>query len=159
MEELRQLTRGALAEMRTLLLELRPAALIDTPFAQLLQQLAEANTGRGSMQIKVDAEGEGALPEELQIGLYRIAQEALNNINKHSAAKHAEIRFRKRGSRVDLRITDDGRGFDTSSTPPGHFGLGIMRERARAIGAQLRIESRVGAGTRIDVHWRGVNGA
>ena len=159
LEELRQLTRGALAEMRTLLLELRPAALIDTPFAQLLQQLAEANTGRGSMQIKVEAEGEGALPEELQIGLYRIAQEALNNINKHSGAKHAEIRFRKRGSRVDLRITDDGRGFDTSSTPPGHFGLGIMRERARAIGAQLRIESRVGAGTRIDVHWRGVNGA
>jgi GAF domain-containing protein len=159
LEELRQLTRGALAEMRTLLLELRPAALMDTPFGQLLQQLAEASASRGSLQINVDAEGEGALPADIQIGLYRIAQEALNNINKHSGAKHVEIRYRRRGSRVDLRVSDDGRGFDTSSTPPGHFGLGIMRERARAIGAQLRIESRPDAGTRVDVHWRGVKGS
>jgi len=156
LEELRQLTRGALAEMRTLLLELRPAALLDTPFGQLLQQLAEASASRGSLHIDVDAEGEGALPADLQIGLYRIAQEALNNINKHSGAKRVEIRYRRSGSRVDLRVTDDGRGFDTRSTPPGHFGLSIMRERARAIGAQLRIESRPNAGTRIDVHWRGV---
>jgi signal transduction histidine kinase len=162
LEELRQLTRGALAEMRTLLLELRPAALMDTPFPQLLNQLAEASASRGSLQIHVDTEGEGALPADLQIGLYRIAQEALNNIHKHADADLAEIRFRKRGSRVDLRISDDGRGFDTSSTPPGHFGLAIMRERARALGAQLRLDSRPGAGTRIDVHWRGVlspNGA
>jgi GAF domain-containing protein len=158
LEELRQLTRGALAEMRTLLLELRPAALLDTPFSQLLQQLAEASSSRGSLQIKVDAEGEGTLPADLQIGLYRIAQEALNNINKHAGATHAEIRFRRRDSRVDLRITDDGRGFDKSVTPPGHFGLSIMRERARALGAQLRLESHPGSGTRIDVHWRGVTG-
>jgi len=158
LEELRQLTRGALAEMRTLLLELRPAALMDTPFSHLLQQLAEASSSRGSVQIKVDAEGESTLPADLQIGLYRIAQEALNNINKHAEATHAEIRFRRRDSRVDLRITDNGRGFDKSSTPPGHFGLSIMRERARALGAQLRLESHPGAGTRIDVHWRGVAG-
>jgi GAF domain-containing protein len=156
LEELRQLTRGALAEMRTLLLELRPAALMDTPFGQLLQQLAEASASRGSLQISVDAEGEGPLPPDLQIGLYRIAQEALNNINKHAGATHAEIRFRKRASVVDLRITDDGRGFDASNTPPGHFGLSIMRERAKALGATLRLESRPGAGTRIDLHWRGV---
>jgi signal transduction histidine kinase len=150
------LTRGALAEMRTLLLELRPAALLDTPFGHLLQQLAEASSSRGSLQIKVDAEGEGTLPADLQIGLYRIAQEALNNINKHADATHAEIRFRRRDSRVDLRITDDGRGFDASTTPPGHFGLSIMRERARGLGAQFRLESHPGGGTRIDVHWRGV---
>jgi signal transduction histidine kinase len=142
--------------MRTLLLELRPAALIDTPFAQLLQQLADASASRGSLQLKVDVEGEGPLPPDLQIGLYRIAQEALNNINKHAEATRAEIRFRKRGTAVDLRITDDGRGFDASSTPPGHFGLSIMRERARALGATLRLESRPGAGTRVDVHCRGV---
>jgi signal transduction histidine kinase len=156
LEELRQLTRGALAEMRTLLLELRPAALLDTPFGQLLQQLAEASASRGSLKINVDAQGEGALPADLQIGLYRIAQEALNNINKHSGARNVDIRYRRPASRVDVRISDDGRGFDTSTTPPGHFGLSIMRERARAIGAQLRIESRPGAGTRIDVRWRGV---
>jgi signal transduction histidine kinase len=138
------------------LLELRPAALMDTPFGQLLQQLAEASSSRGSLQISVHAEGEGTLPADLQIGLYRIAQEALNNVNKHADATRVEIRFRRRGSRVDLRITDDGRGFDTSSTPPGHFGLSIMRERARGLGARLRIESHPGGGTRIDVHWRGV---
>jgi signal transduction histidine kinase len=156
LEELRQLTRGALAEMRTLLLELRPAALLDTPFGQLLQQLADASASRGSLQLKVDVDGEGPLPPDLQIGLYRIAQEALNNINKHAEATRAEIRFRQRGPAVDLRITDDGRGFDVSSTPPGHFGLSIMRERARALGATLRIDSRPGAGTRVGVHWRGV---
>ncbi|MBV9577057.1 MAG: GAF domain-containing sensor histidine kinase [Chloroflexi bacterium] len=159
LEELRQLTRGALAEMRTLLLELRPGALLDTPFSHLLQQLAEASASRGSLHIDVDAQGDGALPAEVQIGLYRIAQEALNNIHKHAEATRAEIRFRRRGQRVDLRVSDNGRGFDTSSTPPGHFGLSIMRERARAIGAQLRLDSRPGAGTRIDVQWRGVNGA
>jgi signal transduction histidine kinase len=155
LEELRQLTRGALAEMRTLLLELRPAALIDTPFSQLLHQLAEASSSRGSLQINVDAEGDGPLPPDLQIGLYRIAQEALNNINKHANASRVDVRFRRRSREVDLRITDDGRGFDTSSTLPGHFGLSIMRERARALGARLRLESSPGSGTRVDVHWRG----
>ena len=129
------------------------AALTDTPSSQLLQQLAEASSSRGNLRINVDAQGEGPLPADVQIGLYRIAQEALNNVNKHSDAKQAEVRFRGHPTRVDLRISDDGRGFDTATTPPGHFGLGIMRERARALGAQLRLESRPGAGTRIDVHW------
>jgi GAF domain-containing protein len=155
-EELRRLTRGALAEMRTLLLELRPAALVETPFGQLLSQLAEATASRTTLQIDVRADtDQQPLPAEVQIGLYRIAQEALNNTAKHAGATRAEVQFRRRGASADLRISDDGRGFDTSSTPPGHLGLSIMRERARAIGAHLRIDSRPGSGTRIHVHWRG----
>jgi GAF domain-containing protein len=154
-EELRRLTRGALAEMRTLLLELRPAALVETPFGNLLHQLAESISGRTTVRIDVHAESDdGPLSPEVQLGLYRVAQEALNNIVKHAAASQAEVRFRRRGSSVELAIRDDGRGFDPASTPPGHLGLSIMRERAKAINARLRIDSRLGSGTRINVHWR-----
>ena len=150
------MTRGALAEMRTLLLELRPAALVETPFGQLLNQLAESISSRTTVRIEVRAEADGQpLPAEVQIALYRIAQEALNNIVKHSAANLAEVHFRRHAASVDLEIRDDGRGFDTSSTLPGHLGLSIMRERAGAIEARLRVVSRVGSGTRIAVHWRG----
>jgi signal transduction histidine kinase len=156
LEELRRLTRGALAEMRALLLELRPAALVETPFPQLLGQLAEAIASRTTLQIDVRADADqGPLPAEVHIGLYRIAQEALNNTAKHAGARRAQVVFRRRGVSADLRISDDGSGFDTSSTPAGHLGLSIMRERARDIDARLRVSSQVGAGTRIHVHWRG----
>jgi GAF domain-containing protein len=156
LEELRRLTRGALAEMRTLLLELRPAALVETPFAQLLQQLGEATASRTTIQIQVQADAdEQPLPAEVQIALYRIAQEALNNTVKHAAARQVDVVLHQRGGRAELRISDDGRGFDASHTPPGHLGLSIMRERARAVGATLTIDSRVGTGTRLQVSWRG----
>jgi GAF domain-containing protein len=154
LEELRRLTRGALAEMRALLVELRPHALVETPFDQLLSQLAASMSVRGTVQIDVDAETDhGPLPPEVQIGLYRITQEALNNVLKHAAATQAQVQFRRHGADCDLRIRDDGRGFDTRTTPPGHLGLSIMRERARDISARFQVRSRVGAGTRIDIHW------
>jgi GAF domain-containing protein len=154
LDELRRLTRGALAEMRALLVELRPHALVETPFAELLNQLATSMSVRGTVQIEVQAEAdEGPLPPEVQIGLYRITQEALNNVVKHAAATRAQVRFRRDGAGADLRIRDDGRGFDTHRAAPGHLGLSIMRERAKDISARLHVRSRVGAGTRIDVTW------
>jgi GAF domain-containing protein len=159
LEELRRLTRGALAEMRTLLLELRPAALVETPFPHLLRQLAEAMSSRTNLLIDVLAEDDddGALPAEVKIALYRIAQETLNNTGKHAGASRAVIHLRRRTDGVGLHLSDNGRGFDPTKTPAGHLGLGIMHERARSIGARLRIESKTGAGTRIHVHWRGVS--
>jgi signal transduction histidine kinase len=157
LEELRRLTRGALAEMRTLLLELRPAALIETPFGHLLRQLAEATASRTTLQMEVQApDDERPLAAEVQIGLYRIAQEALNNVAKHASASRVEIHLRRRPGGVDLHVIDDGRGFDPTNTPPGHLGLGIMHERARGIGARLRIVSSPGDGARLHVRWRGV---
>jgi GAF domain-containing protein len=156
LEELRRLTRGALAEMRTLLLELRPAALVETPLGQLLRQLAEATASRTNLQIDVSApEDLGLLAAEIKIALYRIAQEALNNTSKHSGARHAEVHLRPHPSGLDLHLLDEGRGFDPGRTPPGHLGLGIMQERARAIGAHLRIQSKPGRGTHVYVRWRG----
>jgi signal transduction histidine kinase len=155
LEELRRLTRGALAEMRTLLLELRPAALVETPFALLLRQLAEATASRTSLLVEVQApDGDRPLPPEVQIALYRIAQETLSNTGKHAGASRAEIHLRRRAGSVGLHLSDNGRGFDPHSTPSGRLGLGIMHERARDIGARLRIDSRPGDGTFIHVHWR-----
>jgi PAS domain S-box-containing protein len=153
LEELRQLTRGALAEMRTLLLELRPSRLIEVTLSDLLHQLAEAVSGRTRIPIKVEIDGQCNILPEVQVALYRTAQEALNNIAKHARASQATVRLRCRPKRVELSISDDGRGFRTKSITPDHFGLSIMRERAEATGAKLEIKSQVGQGTQVLVVW------
>jgi len=154
--ELRELTRGALAEMRTLLLELRPAALTDAELSELLYQLAESITGRARVPVDVCIEGDCALPVEVKVALYRIAQESLNNVAKHSGASQATVRIRC-GDEVELTVTDDGFGFDVDSVPAESLGLGIMRERAKGIGADLSIESAAGEGTEVSVRWSGAS--
>jgi len=161
LEELRELTRGALAEMRTLLLELRPSALVDAALDDLLRQLAESITGRTRVPVALEMEGKCELPSEVKVAFYRIAQEALNNVAKHAGASQATVSLRylsphpsPTGGGVELRISDDGRGFDASEVPPESLGLGIMRERAEAVGATLTIESEIGHGTKVIAVWR-----
>jgi two-component system nitrate/nitrite sensor histidine kinase NarX len=81
-------------------------------------------------------------------------QEALTNIARHAHARRARLCLRWLRSGLDLRIEDDGRGFDPSSVPAGHLGVGIMRERAEGIGAALKVDSAVGRGTRVVIAWR-----
>jgi PAS domain S-box-containing protein len=152
--ELQRLTWGALAEMRTLLLELRPAALANTPLIDLLRQLGQAASGQADLQVEVRAVGQRILPIEAHVAFYRIAQEALNNIVKHAGATQVSmwLRLTRRGAR--LRVADNGRGFDTSAVPPGHLGLGIMHERAASIGASVTIESRSRGGSQVLLVWR-----
>lgn len=152
LEELRQMTRGALAEMRTLLVELRPNALVEAPLATLLRQLTEAMVSRARIAIQLSAEGERKLPPDVQIGLYRIAQEALNNVVKHAKATQAVVTLRQDDA-VRLTVADDGAGFDVRTVTADHLGLRIMRERAEAIGAHLRIYSEPGEGTQVSVLW------
>jgi PAS domain S-box-containing protein len=152
--ELRELTRGALAEMRTLLLELRPSALAEANLADLLHQLAEAATGRARLPVLLHVSGEGEIPVEVKVALYRIAQESLNNVTKHSLATSATIKLIHALDAVHLSIEDNGRGFEVDGSPAGRLGLNIMRERAEAIHADLLIESEIGKGTSIDVVWR-----
>jgi PAS domain S-box-containing protein len=154
LEELRELTRGALAEMRTLLLELRPAALVDAELSELLRQLAESITGRARVPVSLEVVGSCELPNEIKVALYRIAQESLNNVAKHAGATQATVTLRCQPGRVLLRIRDDGSGFDLEGLPPESLGLGIMRERAQTIGAALNIDSQVGRGTEIEVAWQ-----
>lgn len=151
LEELRELTRGALAEMRTLLLELRPATLTEFSLAELLRQLTQAFNGRSRLPIELIVEGERPLPPETQIALYRIAQEALNNITKHAGAGQAIIKLLFLPQAVSLTVQDDGRGFDLSGASPNSLGLGIMRERAEKIGAKLTINSQIGEGTTVTI--------
>jgi PAS domain S-box-containing protein len=152
--DLRRLTWGALAEMRTLLIELRPAALTEAPLADLVQQLGQATAARGNVHVDVTATGQHRLPHDVQIALYRLGQEALSNVIKHAAAHHVEVHLAIRAESVSLSVADDGRGFDAQAIPPGHLGLGIMRERAEAIGAALTVDSSPGAGTRVMIAWR-----
>jgi signal transduction histidine kinase len=153
-EELRRLTRGALAEMRSLLLELRPAALTQMALGDLLAQLAKAAGGRTRVPITVAVEGACALAPDVQVALYRIAQEALNNSVKYAEAGHITVIGHLADRRVMVEVRDDGVGFDPSAVRAGHFGLGIMRERAAAIGAEVTVESGPGRGTTVSVLWR-----
>jgi nitrate/nitrite-specific signal transduction histidine kinase len=153
LEELRQLTRGALAEMRTLLLELRPAALAEANLPDLLKQLAEAVVGRARIPVDVEVENACAdIPTEVRVALYRIAQEALNNVVKHAGAGKATVRLACVGEGLRLTVEDDGSGFSESGGM-GKLGMGIMRERAEAVGARIEVTSRTGEGTTVQVDW------
>jgi PAS domain S-box-containing protein len=154
LEEVRQLSRSALAEMRTLLFELRPAALAEAELSDLLRQLGDTITGRARLPVTLEISGNILLPSEVKIALYRIAQEALNNVAKHSRANAARVELEYRQDRVLLRVSDNGTGFEKSALPHNCFGVRIMRERASAAGADLQIDSNIGLGTTVTVEWQ-----
>jgi two-component system nitrate/nitrite sensor histidine kinase NarX len=154
LEDLRNLTRGAIAEMRMLVSELRPLALIDSNLSDLLHQLADAFTGRTSIHVTLSIKGEDILISEVQVVVYRICQEGLNNIAKHAAASRVKIKLQYTAGKVDMSIQDNGRGFDSTLSLPGHYGLSMMNERAEAIGAKLEIVSQLGKGTEVIFRWQ-----
>lgn len=152
-EELRQLTRGALAEMRTLLFELRPAALNQARLCDLLRQLNEAVVGRKGIPICLHISGDCEIPSSVKVEMYRIVQESLNNIVKYSRATQVEINVQLDLNRVYIEIKDNGIGFEPACVKPTSLGLRIMRERAESIHAQLDIASQPNLGTRITMDW------
>jgi signal transduction histidine kinase len=157
LEELRRLTRGALAEMRSLLLELRPTALGEMALADLLRQLVEAAMARTAVNAHLTIQGEPrALPTDVQVALYRLAQESLSNLTRHAQAQNAEVRLIWTDDSLSIEIADDGRGFDPSAIPAGHLGIGFMRERAAAIDASVCIHSEPAAGTTVRIRWPAV---
>jgi ligand-binding sensor domain-containing protein/signal transduction histidine kinase len=166
LDELWQLNRSALVEMRTLLIELRPKAVIETRLDVLFQQLAQIANQRGALQVVLDCQDGITLPEDVHLSFYRIGQEALNNIVKHAHATQVTIDLHieplntnqkdESGEvQVKLEIRDDGIGFAMDQIPGDHFGLSNMRERAQAIGAQIEVSSQPGAGTLLRAIWQG----
>ena len=153
LEDLRRLTRGALAEMRALLAELRPSILTDTDLGDLLRQLGSAFTGRTNIPVAVTVAGQDSLPTGVHVAFYRVCQEGLNNIAKHAEANQVAIHLRQDPSAVEVRLCDDGCGFDPAHTTPGRSGLSMMRERAQAVGAVLSITSQPSQGTEITIRW------
>ena len=153
LEDLRRLTRGAMAEMRALLAELRPSTLTDAELGDLLRLLGNSFTGRTNVPARVTVVGQGVLPADVQVAIYRICQEALNNILKHAGAGKVEVFLKHEENAIELSIRDNGKGFDPEQTPSGHYGLSMMRERAEGVGAQLSIVSQPGRGTELVIHW------
>jgi two-component system nitrate/nitrite sensor histidine kinase NarX len=153
LDDLRRLTRAAQAEMRALLAELRPSAITDTDLGDLLHLLGNALSGRVNIPVAVTVAKEVILPADVQVAFYRVCQEALNNVAKHAKASRVDIELKPEGAATDMRIRDDGQGFDTEQTFSGHYGLSMMRERAEAAGASLTVTSQPGQGTELIMSW------
>jgi len=159
LKHLRRFNQGALAEMRTLLLELRPTALVEQELPVLLRQLADATKAQTRTVVTTTVVGDCSVPTEIKVALYRIAQEALNNMVKHAGARQARVNLHGDGAQITLRVSDDGCGFDPEDT---HFdgmgshgmGIAIMRDRARDIDATLSITSQPDLGTEVLAEWR-----
>ena len=152
LREVAELTRGALAEMRALIFELRPGALAEEGLAAALSKHAAAVSAREGLAIAVEApEQRLPLTVEQEEHLYRLGQEALHNVVKHAQATEARIELGAGSDSVRLSVRDDGAGFDPAAPRPGHLGLETMHDRANRIGGQLAIDSSPGSGTTVVV--------
>ncbi len=155
--ELEVLAEQTIENLRRLTRALRPIYLEDLGLVTALEMLAKETSQANSMEISFRHSGkERRLSGEVELALYRIAQEALSNVVHHAKAKHAslQIAFEKE---IGLEVADDGQGFNvpkspTDFAPSGHFGLLGIRERADLIGARLEVRSEAGQGTRLIVH-------
>lgn len=164
LDELEKLAEQTIENLRRLTRALRPIYLEDLGLVTALEMLARETSQTNHIQVDFHQSGqERRLTREVELALYRIAQEALNNVAHHAKASRAalHITFDYRSSPVDkeikLEVTDNGIGFDvpkspTDFAPSGHFGLLGMRERADLIGARIEVQSEVGRGTRLVVH-------
>jgi signal transduction histidine kinase len=152
LQEIRDTTQEALGEMRLLLFELRPPLLQERGLAAALRARLQGVETRAGLVTQFDCQTEERLSPEKEQELYRIAQEALNNVLKHAHAGRVEVHLAIAEGDATLEVVDDGGGFESSFS--GGYGLGLrgMYERVERLGGTLRIESAPGAGTRVQVH-------
>lgn len=130
---------SALKEMRTLIFELRPANLEEEGLATVLSKHAKIVSDRYGLIVRVDTKGQGRLPLNIEKALFRVAQEALNNIVKHARATEAGIYLNTQEDTVHLKIKDNGIGIQAGQTKSGTLGLTSMRERVEQIGGTFEI--------------------
>lgn len=141
------LAEAALTEMRALIFELRPESLEQEGLVAALEKQAAALRARHGLTVETTLSVEPDRPIEIKQALYRIAQEALQNMLKHAHAKRVDLRLEDGPAGLILEVCDDGVGFDPSHSFPGHLGLRSMRERMAGLGGSLTIESAPGSGT------------
>ena len=151
--QLQRLVRSALAELRILLYELRPGTLAGVGLDQLLERLGDSLGGQADVSVEIDARVEVPPPQEVKEAMYRVAQEAFNNIAKHARAARvlASVVCDRHGA--VLEVQDDGVGLDPDAVEGDHMGLAIMRERAHEIGARFEIARMEPTGTRVVFRW------
>ena len=155
MNDTHMLLGDTLGHVRNLMAELRPVALDDYGLVAALRTHAAEFSKRFGIGVSVSGDDPvPRLPLPAETALFRIAQEALNNVSKHARATKAEIRIAEAKGRIVLSIADDGMGFEASRQQPADaqsWGMTTMRERAEAVGAMLTIDSAPGRGTRVEV--------
>ena len=152
LSQLCETSQQALKEMRLLVYELRPSALEEAGLVGMLRQRLDTVEKRAGIEVQLLIEGQPDLPKEIEEGLYRIAQEALNNSLKHAAASAVTVRIQIEGELLTMEIADNGRGFDLdAATDTGGIGLSTMHERAEKLDGDLRIASTPGKGTKVQV--------
>jgi signal transduction histidine kinase len=147
-----EVAQQALKEMRLLLYELRPLALQREGLVGAVQQRLDAVEKRAGVDTRLLVEGRLDLPAPVEVELYHIIQEALNNAMKHAAARRVTVRIRAEGASMEVTVTDDGRGFDPHEvSDAGGLGLASMRARVARLGGALTIHSQPGEGTTVAV--------
>jgi signal transduction histidine kinase/ligand-binding sensor domain-containing protein len=151
----RKMARHSITEARRSVMDLRASVLEGQDLAAALHSEAQIWTAGSGLQVHVDVSGaKNGLPQEFEQHLLRIAQEAVTNALKHAGASEVWVKLNTQDRRLDLRIVDNGRGFeqqDAFSSLGGHFGLIGMRERAERLGGELRLASHPGEGTEVEV--------
>ncbi len=152
-ENLRDLSRAALQEMRSLIFELRPAELESDGLVATLEKHVDVLRRIGQVEIAIRAPDYSPQAPDVERMVFRIIQESLNNVMKHSEAKRVDVEIGARNGTLRVSITDDGIGFDIKDPQIRTRRLGItsMEERAEELGGELRIESSAGQGTRIEL--------
>jgi signal transduction histidine kinase len=144
-----ELARNASREIQAIVKQLRPASIAEQGLAAALRNYLAEREARDGLIVHLEVAGEARWPDNVTIGLYRIVQEAVNNVIKHAAAREVTIRLQA----CSVEVVDDGAGFAVSELTPqrGHMGLASMAERAREFGWTLTIDSQPGQGTRVKV--------
>jgi signal transduction histidine kinase len=154
LSEIRETAQESLREMRLLIFELRLPLLKQEGLIAALQARLEAVEGRVGLETALIVEGDGPLSAEVEEGLYRIAQEALNNALRHACASSVSVRLHLNKT-VTLEIEDNGVGFDPAGAQEhASFGLRGMQERAARLGGEFTVRSSPGGGTKIKVEVR-----
>jgi signal transduction histidine kinase len=152
--KLSRLIRGALAEMRSMLIELRMGDLHRQTLEQLLVTLVDGARARSQAAISLSLMKDvPELPEKVTIAFYRIAREAMINTTVHSGASQIQVSLFEEEGRLVLRVQDNGCGFELQEVQAGHLGLNIMDERAQEVGASLQIDTEPGQGTTVRLAW------
>ncbi len=145
-------SQQALKEMRLLVHELRPMEIEDQGLVGALQQRLESVEKRAGVNAQLQLNGTVQVPASLEYELYRVAQEALNNSLKHSAATSVMVRVTAGDQHIQIEIEDNGRGFDTEAVgTSGGMGLTTMRERVENLGGRFNVNSQPGAGTKVRI--------
>jgi len=160
LEHIQELARDSLSEMRNLIKKLRPGTIGRDGLAQALRQHISQRQKDDGLIVELSIEGDDDLSVGHEEALFRITQEALNNIVKHSGAGSARILLKFNEKSIFLMIEDPGRGFKLSTVKKdkSHMGLSSMGDRAALIGGRFNIKSRPGNGTRISVEVPTING-